>query len=278
MLMYDINTRQFGCGRGGCKLRNIIPFDGRDHFKDNDPSEVTTRKDILFDPSSSDELRTSVSRWVEAGNKVSKIGKGLINDPNARKLRETHWLEAIDPQHRYGHNLLLYYDNWLKSETSQSFFHWLDVGEGKGVEMEECPRNVLQSQCVKYLESTEEREEYEVIANNGRLVYRKSHIPLETDFNSKWIFVLSTTKKLYVNQKKKGAFHHSSFISGGVASSAGRLTSKDGFLKSIWPSSGHYHPNENDFEKFVGFLQENNLDLTNVKRYMIQDDEKTEES
>lgn len=78
MLMYDINTRQFGCGRGGCKLRNIIPFEcqslnGRHHFKDNDPSEVTTRKDILFDPSSSDELRTSVSRWVEAGNKVSKV-------------------------------------------------------------------------------------------------------------------------------------------------------------------------------------------------------------
>lgn len=30
----------------------------------------------------------------------------------------------IDPRHRYGHNLHLYYDVWFDTGSSQPFFYW----------------------------------------------------------------------------------------------------------------------------------------------------------
>lgn len=36
-------------------------------------------------------------------------------------------------------------------------------------------------------------------------------------------------------------------------------------LQAIWPYSGHYHPTEENFREFVSFLEEHDVDLTNVK-------------
>lgn len=36
-------------------------------------------------------------------------------------------------------------------------------------------------------------------------------------------------------------------------------------LQSVWPHSGHYLPTEENFQEFVSFLNELNVDLTNVK-------------
>jgi hypothetical protein len=36
-------------------------------------------------------------------------------------------------------------------------------------------------------------------------------------------------------------------------------------LQAIWPYSGHYHPTEENFREFVSFLEEHNVDLSNVK-------------
>ena len=42
-----------------------------------------------------------------------------------------------------------------------------------------------------------------------RLTYLQSRLPVNTTDESKWIFVLSTTRSLYVGQKHKGHFQHS---------------------------------------------------------------------
>ncbi|XP_059432246.1 IQ domain-containing protein IQM1 isoform X2 [Corylus avellana] len=250
---------------------------------------------------------TAVSRWARARTRAARVGKGLSKDEKAQKLALQHWLEAvsphipffdaftpldcsckdfllaytytiffffflqIDPRHRYGHDLHLYYDIWFKSESVQPFFYWLDVGDGKEINLEKCLRNVLQRQCIEYL-GPKEREAYEVIVENGKLLYRTNGEPLETIEGSKWIFVLSTTRSLYVGQKKKGSFQHSSFLAGGATTAAGRLVAHQGLLEAIWPYSGHYHPTEENFREFVSFLQEHHVDLTNVKRYAIDDD------
>lgn len=36
-------------------------------------------------------------------------------------------------------------------------------------------------------------------------------------------------------------------------------------LQAVWPHSGHYRPTEENFRDFVSFLEENNVDLTDVK-------------
>ncbi|KAL6974559.1 hypothetical protein U1Q18_028744 [Sarracenia purpurea var. burkii] len=214
---------------------------------------------------------TAVSRWARARTRVAKVGKGLSKDEKAQKLALQHWLEAIDPRHRYGHNLHLYYDIWFESESTQPFFYWLDVGDGKEVNLEACPRSNLQRQCIKYL-GPKEREAYEVIVENGKLLFRKNGLYVETTEDSKWIFVLSTSRNLYVGQKKKGNFQHSSFLSGGATTAAGRLVAHAGVLEAIWPYSGHYHPTEENFQEFISFLEEHHVDLTNVKRCAIDDD------
>ncbi|XP_071721471.1 IQ domain-containing protein IQM1-like isoform X2 [Rutidosis leptorrhynchoides] len=215
---------------------------------------------------------TAVSKWARARTRAAKVGKGLSKDEKAQKLALQHWLEAIDPRHRYGHNLHMYYDLWFESESSQPFFYWLDVGDGKEINIEKCPRPQLQRQCIKYL-GPNERETYEVIVEDGKLVFRQSGLLLETTEGSKWIFVLSTSRNLYVGQKKKGLFQHSSFLAGGATTAAGRLVAHAGVLEAIWPYSGHYLPTEENFREFICFLEENHVDLTNVKRCSIDEDD-----
>ncbi|XP_077210583.1 IQ domain-containing protein IQM1-like [Tasmannia lanceolata] len=214
---------------------------------------------------------TAVSRWARARTRAAKVGKGLSKDEKAQKLALQHWLEAIDPRHRYGHNLHFYYDVWFDSESSQPFFYWLDVGDGKEVNLERCPRSKLQYQCIQYL-GPKEREAYEVFVDSGKLLYKKNGNLVNTDEESKWIFVLSTSRALYVGQKKKGTFQHSSFLAGGATTAAGRLVAESGVLKAIWPYSGHYLPTEENFKEFVIFLEEHNVDLTDVKRIATDDD------
>ncbi|XP_050384676.1 IQ domain-containing protein IQM1-like [Argentina anserina] len=214
---------------------------------------------------------TAVSRWARAKTRAAKVGKGLSKDEKAQKLALRHWLEAIDPRHRYGHNLHFYYDVWFNSASSQPFFYWLDVGDGKEENLEKCPRTVLQRQCIKYL-GPNERETYEVIVVSGKLVYRQSGILVTTTEGSKWIFVLSASRIMYVAEKKKGYFQHSSFLSGGATIAAGRLVASDGVLEAVWCYSGHYRPTEEHFLEFISFLEEQQVDFTNVKKHPIDDD------
>ncbi|KAL1550064.1 IQ domain-containing protein IQM6-like [Salvia divinorum] len=211
---------------------------------------------------------TAVQRWSRATTRAAKVGKGLSKDEKARKLALQHWLEAIDPRHRYGHNLQFYYIRWLQCESRQPFFYWLDVGEGWNVNLERCPRSKLQQQCIKYLGPTE-RSSYEVMISDGKFVYKESRKLLDTKEageDVKWIFVLSALKVLYVGQKRKGGFQHSSFLAGGATLSAGRLVVQNGILKAVWPYSGHYLPTQENFEALMTFLLVHNVDLSGVQK------------
>ncbi|KAL1820966.1 hypothetical protein ACET3Z_015835 [Daucus carota] len=218
---------------------------------------------------------TAVSRWSRASTRVAKVGKGLSKDEKARKLALQHWLEAIDPRHRYGHNLHFYYAHWLQCASKQPFFYWLDVGEGRELNHERCSRSKLLQQCIKYLGPTE-RKEYEVEVVSGSLIYRHSGKVIDTSegpADVKWIFVLSAYKILYVGKKKKGKFQHSSFLAGGATLSAGRLVVVNGILKAVWPHSGHYLPTEENFQALMLFLLEHNVDLDTVQKNCSDDEE-----
>ncbi|PON98089.1 calmodulin-binding family protein [Trema orientale] len=218
---------------------------------------------------------TAISRWSRARTRAAKVGKGLSKNDKAQKLALQHWLEAIDPRHRYGHNLHFYYDKWLHCQSREPFFYWLDIGEGKEINLDKCPRSKLQQQCIKYL-GPMERMAYEVVLVDGKFFYKQSGELLHTTSegkDAKWIFVLSTSKILYVGKKKKGTFQHSSFLAGGATTAAGRLVVENGILKAVWPHSGHYRPTEQNFKDFVSFLQENNVDLKDVQMSPVDEED-----
>ncbi|KAI4300440.1 hypothetical protein L6164_033820 [Bauhinia variegata] len=210
---------------------------------------------------------SAASRWSRIKLNASKVGKGLSKDAKAQKLAFQHWIEAIDPRHRYGHNLHYYYEEWCKTDAGQPFFYWLDAGDGIKLDLEECPRSKLRKQCIKYL-GPQEREHYEYVVDEGKIFHKISGDLLHTREDSestKWIFVMSATKKLYAGKKKKGSFHHSSFFAGGATLAAGRLEAEHGILKSISAYSGHYRPTDDILDGFISYLKESGVNLDEVE-------------
>ncbi|XP_028782334.1 IQ domain-containing protein IQM3 [Neltuma alba] len=221
-----------------------------------------------------DSPETAVSRWSRVRLNAAKVGKGLSKDAKAQKLAFQHWIEAIDPRHRYGHNLHKYYEEWCKTDAGQPFFYWLDIGGGKNFDHPDCPRSKLQKQCIKYL-GPQERKHYEYIVEEGKIVHSPSGDLLHTkkdSENAKWIFVMSTSKKLYAGEKKKGSFHHSSFLAGGATLAAGRLVAEHGILKSISPYSGHYRPTDDTLDSLQSYLKEKGVNLDEVEIHKANED------
>ncbi|WJX69768.1 hypothetical protein P8452_53958 [Trifolium repens] len=238
-------------------------------WKDSDSSPFHRCLISHFD---SDKSEIAISNWATARTMAAKMGRGLSKDDKGQRLARKHWLEAIDPRHRYGHNLHFYYDVWFQCQSSQPFFYWLDIGDGKRVDIATiCSRKKLQRQCIKYLGPIE-REAYEVIVEGGKLVYKQSKNLVHTTEGSKWIFVLSSSRAMYVGQKEKGKFQHSSFVAGAATIASGRIVAHNGVLHVIWPYSGHYRPTEKNLMEFIHFLEEHHVDMTNVKKHPVDDD------
>ena len=102
--------------------------------------------------------------------------------PQGNKVMESqHWLELIDPKHRYGSNLKVYHRIWKKQEDhTEPFLYWLDEGGGKDINLQACPRDQLESEQVRYL-SRDQRLNYLVKVNEqGLLVWAHSGALIDT--------------------------------------------------------------------------------------------------
>ncbi|KAF9899639.1 hypothetical protein BX616_002910, partial [Lobosporangium transversale] len=210
-----------------------------------------------------------------------------------------HWLELSDKKHRYGSNLKAYHECWLEQDTSENFFYWLDKGDGKNVDLEDRPRALLDKQRVQYLQE-HERAYYAVHAIDGLLYYKisgelvhtlpesiqpedevdVSEILPETNENDdeatrlekkrirnkcKYIYVTDPQGTLYIAQKIKGQFHHSSFLGGGTVCAAGGIVVNRGKLVKINPKSGHYRPGQRHFDRLLMNLRNMGVTMEGVK-------------
>ncbi|SPO26977.1 uncharacterized protein UTRI_10442_B [Ustilago trichophora] len=111
--------------------------------------------------------------WWTRGGKAQELSK---------MMEEQYWLEMVDRKHRYGSNLKYYHQAWQKADTRDNFFRWLDQGDGKDVSLDDCPRDRLDSECVIYL-SSEQRRNYIVDIENGKLIWRRNGKPIDTKRN-----------------------------------------------------------------------------------------------
>lgn len=166
-----------------------------------------------------------------------------------------HWLEALDEKHRYGSVLRPYYNAWIAAGSPETFFSWLDYGDGRFVNLwsesttsrKVVSRVQLEQSRVQYC-SEKEREQYQVILRAGFLEWRSKKNPggyrqssrVNTAKGVKWIFVIDLHGRMYVNEKKRGAFHHSSFVAGKPVMAAGRIFVENGVVVCVGPNSGHY--------------------------------------
>lgn len=207
--------------------------------------------------------------WRLLRYRTRQLTRGLTTTPSASMLHKDFWLEALDTQHRYGFHLRAFHRAW-KDDTSAavdrrsaSFFFWLDHGAGRALELPECSRQSLASMRVEYCDAAA-RCAYEVTLAAAGAVYTLTQQPVHTDALSKWIFVVALDKRLYVGRKRKGVFHHSSFVAGAPILAAGKLMVRHGHVVAIEPHSGHYKPTSRNLTALCDVLRSHGVALADV--------------
>ncbi|KAJ6362711.1 hypothetical protein OIU78_003000 [Salix suchowensis] len=106
----------------------------------------------------------------------------------------------------------------------------------------------------------QERAHYEYIISEGKIIHKQTGDLLHTIQGAKWIFVMSTSKRLYAGE---GTY---------------LLLEKDqdsSTLESISPYSGHYRPTEESFKSFLSFLNDNGVNLDEVQINKANEDSDT---
>ncbi|RLN48009.1 hypothetical protein BBJ28_00000397 [Nothophytophthora sp. Chile5] len=194
-------------------------------------------------------------------------------------LHKDFWLEALDDEHRYGFHLRAFHKAWKhemadgsnnSGSNNASFFYWLDHGAGRSLELPECSQHELRHTHVEYC-SAEQRKSYELrfVPGDGALggvgvEYAVSGEVVHTDERSKWIFVVDLTGRMYLGRKRKGRFHHSSFVSGEPIVAAGKIIIKHGVIVAIEPHSGHFKPRLENLTALCVLLTSHGVDVESV--------------
>lgn len=167
--------------------------------------------------------------------------------------------------HIYGYEVRRLFHRWQHSATS---LDWPDYLASRTDSRE---KRRLRRNAVKYL-SADEAKRYIASFHHGRIVrsngrrYRAG----------RWMYVLDQTGKyLYLGWKKRGYFHHSSFVAGAPVLCAGFITfDRTGEIRQISLHSGHYKPDMRQGEMLLDFLADKSRlgpDIKHIK--MIQFEE-----
>ncbi|KAM0787999.1 hypothetical protein ACM66B_006200 [Microbotryomycetes sp. NB124-2] len=120
-----------------------------------------------LDMSEQDELE-KYARTDKERNKLKK------ERDTSKQMEHQYWLEICDKKHRYGTNLKWYHQKWNESDTPDNFFKWLDEGDGKDLDLEQCPRSRLEKERITFL-NAEQRQNYLVkVDSQGLLVWAKN--------------------------------------------------------------------------------------------------------
>ena len=86
-----------------------------------------------------------------------------------------YFLEMVDEEHRYGSNLQVYHEEWLRSTANQNFFYWLDYGEGRHLDLPGCSRAKLDKERIRYLSKDERLNYLAVVDDEGKLRWHKNN-------------------------------------------------------------------------------------------------------
>ncbi|KAL4156347.1 hypothetical protein PRNP1_005378 [Phytophthora ramorum] len=227
----------------------------------------------------------AVDRWRQVRTRIGQLTRGMKRcrrrsvdgkdelTCGASILHRDFWLEALDDQHRYGFHLRAFHKAWkheVESRSSEdaSFFHWLDHGNGQSVDLPECTQQELRTTRVQYC-TAEQRKHYELkFVSDGeegvRVRYATSGRVVHTDELSKWIFVMDLSGHMYLGRKRKGRFHHSSFVSGAPIFAAGKIIIKHGVILAIEPHSGHFKPRLENLLALCSMLANHGVEIDDI--------------
>lgn len=172
-----LNDSRTAARRNWMKIATIARRAGGDEDSNHsDNSSLSSLDSADFQGMSAEKRAEARKKWMKAKAKRRK---------HAQMMGLQYFLEMVDLKHRYGSNLRVYHEEWKKSNTNENFFYWLDYGEGRKIDLLACPRERLDREQVRYL-SREERQHYLVRVDvEGRLVWAKNGMRIDTTENWK---------------------------------------------------------------------------------------------
>ncbi|KAF5385442.1 hypothetical protein D9757_005362 [Collybiopsis confluens] len=160
---------------------------------------------------------------------------------------------------------------------------WKD-SDGSGIIPEDVPdRSVPRRGSFEYIDSPDSSsvesnaamhyaETTKGSSNWSKLFYRYFTIRGVTDRllrktvrRNTWIYCTDKNYNLFIGIKHTGSFQHSSFLAGGIVTSAGLISVKDGLIHTLSPLSGHYRTSIDQFHHFIDILTERGVDMSKVK-------------
>lgn len=169
-------------------------------------------------------------------------------------------LEHKDPKHRTKDVLLVLWGEYKKEKNIkkdldfksdyQDFFDWVDKNEAN-----------LNIPRVTYL-NLEQQKLYKANLDNNAVKIFGGPADTSTTQGDKpgfAAFVMDNEHNVYIAEKERNEFQHSSFLSGADVSCAGLLKIKHGKVIAISNESGHYKPDDLDLAIAITVLRDKNI-------------------
>jgi len=153
------------------------------------------------------QVKVLTDRFEKKLDKVLNQQQGSSDLPGGvLGLLSFHWLEALDPSHRYGSCLIPYWQRWEISDTRLDFFSWLDDDDGKHIDLPlpGYPRRFLQEWKVWYL-TKQEQLLFQVEIENGHFRWKSDRTSVTVPLPADHVPVLEREKFISEQMQKRQA-------------------------------------------------------------------------
>ncbi|THH18927.1 hypothetical protein EW146_g2142 [Bondarzewia mesenterica] len=222
-------------------------------------------------------------RWLDRGE-----GKDLSLKECSREQLERERIVYLSAEQRL--NYLVQIDSegklrWARNDclVDTSAGHWEDAGRDEGIVSMDEPdiseqRDRQSSPSSSSLSSAaQDAVKHYVGAPKGKSRLTRAHrshftihgmvdqLLRKTIKRNTWIYVADKNFNLFVGIKVPGKFQHSSFLAGGLVTSAGLISVKDGIIHTLSPLSGHYRTSIDHFRSFLDVLERRGVNMDKVE-------------
>ena len=252
--------------------------------KDLKQSGFTSFGDLKHIKTFSERLASqrAIKHWQNAKQKIQEITKGAF--PGCSPLKESYFVEQIDPLHRHPRQVSMHFSQWSQSNITtdnfessvyaqaptecnppsreaillDDFRHWPDSESTQS--LNDWKKSLNETQGVirfhpQYLHTALKVQ----MIDNNRLIPSDQFPPLLNQEirnlppheEIALIYVIDQDNNIFIHKKYDNKVHHSSFLDGKPVKSAGDITLNNRFnITSIGDHSGHYSPT-NSYEQVV---------------------------
>lgn len=217
-------------------------------------------------------------KWLDRG-----AGKDISLDECPREQLNRERIVYLSPQQRINYLISIDEEGRLRWARNNELIDttegkWQDLGEGKGVVRQDSTP-LIPPRCDGFGSTSfvfRQQNKTTPYAGSRKglghaffrhftLKGRMDKLLRKTVGVNTWIYVSDESFNIFIGIKETGLFQHSSFLAGGIVTSAGLISVKNGVIHKLSPLSGHYRTSVGHFRTFVDGLSGRGVDMRKAK-------------